>query len=58
MKKKSETFSSFKKFKAWAENQTGLTIEALGPTWRSASSLGTPLTIRAGSFTTLSPKSL
>jgi len=29
MKKKSETFSSFKKFKAWAENQTGLTIKAL-----------------------------
>ena len=29
MKKKSETFSYFKKFKAWAENQTGCTIKAL-----------------------------
>jgi hypothetical protein len=29
MKKKSEAFSCFKKFKAWAENQTGLRIKAL-----------------------------
>ena len=29
MKKKSETFSCFKKFKAWAENQTGCSIKAL-----------------------------
>ena len=27
--KKSETFSCFKKFKAWAENQTGSTVKAL-----------------------------
>ena len=29
MKKKSETFSCFKEFKAWAENQTGCVIKAL-----------------------------
>ena len=29
MKKKSEAFSCFQKFKAWAENQTGCTIKAL-----------------------------
>ena len=29
MKKKSEAFASFKKYKAWAENQTGCAIKVL-----------------------------